>query len=116
MEKDIVDIITEKEFIELTPEEKKEILEYCGGEDEFYQMKSVFAGVGGMSFDNPKPSSDTKKSLDNLFNEKYPKVTPVWYMSALAVVIPKDKPFIQQPLLKVAAIGLLFVLLVPFFN
>lgn len=116
MERDIVDIITEKEFIELTAQEREEVLEYCGGEDEFNQMKEVFIGVNASSFNNVHPSAETKKSLDDLFDKTYPKAAPIWYMSVLAAVAPKDKSLIQQPLLKVAAIALLFVLIVPFFN
>lgn len=116
MAKDIVDIVIEKEYIELTAQERAEVAELCSNEDEFNQMKDVLSKVGSIEFNDIAPSADTKARLDDLFHDTYPKATPVWYMSALAVVVPNDKPFIRQPLLKVAAIALLFIMVYPLFN
>lgn len=113
MAKDIVDIVIEKEYIQLTAQERADLAELCANEDEFNQMKDVLTKVGSMEFNDVAPSLDTKSRLDDLFHETYPKTAPVWYMSVLTVVVPSDKPFIRQPLLKVAAIALLFIMAYP---
>ena len=116
MEKDLVNIIVEKEFIELSSTELAEVNEFCSSEEEYNQMRDVFLEVESITFDTPKPKAETKKSLDNLFNQTYPKVPVAWYSSILTVVVPKDKPIHRQPILQVAAICLLFIMIIPFFN
>ena len=116
MEKDIVDIIAEKEFIQLTENEKLELQEFCKTEEEYNQLKSVFASVNALPIEKRTPKSETKKDLDALFAQTYPKAAPIWYNSVLAVLIPKEKPFYRQPLLQVAAVALLIFLAVPLFN
>lgn len=116
MEKDIIDIVTEKEYIELTSVEREELREFCSTEDEYNQLRDVMLGIGSISFESHTPKKESKQKLDDLFNEAYPKVAPVWYMSVLATIVPKEKSFIQQPLLKVAAIAILALLVYPMFN
>ena len=116
MEKDLVNIIVEKEFIELSSTELAEVNEFCSSEEEYNQMRDVFLEVESITFDTPKPKAETKKSLDNLFNQTYPKAPVAWYSSILTVVVPKDKPIHRQPILQVAAICLLFIMIIPFFN
>ncbi len=116
MERDIIDIITEKEFIQLTASEKTEMQEFCKTEEEFNQMKAVFASINSLPEENLTPKATTKKDLDALFVQTYPKAAPIWYNSVLTVLIPKEKPFYRQPLLQVAAVALLIFLAVPLFN
>lgn len=116
MERDVMDIIKEKEFIELTPNERAELRDLCSTEDEFNQMKNLFAGMEAVSWSNPAPRAETKQSLDALFQQKYPKAAPIWYNGALTVIAPREKPFYRQPLIQVAAIGLLFLLAYPLVN
>lgn len=116
MEKDLVDIIMEKSYTELSANEKAELNEYCSSESEYNQMKDVFQGVGGMKFETFTPKKETKERLDRLFDSSFPKVAPIWYMSVLATVVPKEKVVYRQPLIQIAAIGLLIFLAYPFFN
>lgn len=116
MKKDLIDTIMEKEFVELTATERSELKEFCASEDEFNQMKEVFVGVESMQFTEAKPRVETKRRLDDLFDQTYPKVAPVWYMSAFAVIAPKGKSLHRQPLMQIAAIGLLFLMLYPFWT
>ena len=116
MEKDLVDIVMEKSYIELTPDERSELSEFCNSESEFNQMKEVFQGVEMMQFETPTPRKETKESLDSLFDQTHPKVAPIWYMSVLGAVVPKEKPVHRQPLLQIAAVGLLLLLVYPFMN
>ncbi len=114
MEKDLVNIISEKSFLELTAKEREEIREYITNEDEYNQMKEVFLMMETIDIPKEQPKAETKERLDALFDQTYPRATPVWYMSILGAVVPKDKPFIQQPLLKVAALVVLMFLIYPF--
>ncbi len=116
MERDVMDIIKEKEFIELTPNERAELREMCSTEDEFNQMKNLFVGMEAISWSNPTPRAGTKASLDALFQQKHPKAAPIWYNSTLALIVPREKPFYRQPLIQAAAVGLLFLVAYPFVN
>jgi len=42
MKKDLIDTIMEKEFIEMSNAERKELEEFCTTESEYIQMKEVF--------------------------------------------------------------------------
>ena len=114
MERDVIDIVKEKEFIELSDTERAELGELCSSEEEFNQMKAMFASIGAISWSNPTPRAETKESLDHLFAQKHPKAAPIWYNAPLAVVAPKHKPFYRQPLVQAAAVGLLIFLAYPF--
>ena len=114
MERDLVDIVKEKQYIELTADERAELAAYCESEDQYNQLKHVFVSVDSMAFKSPKPAPETKERLDSLFAQNYPKASPVWYNSALALVVPKGKPFYRQPLVQLAAVGLIALITVPF--
>ena len=116
MEKDLVDIVMEKEYIELSADEKAELEDFCSSESEFYQLKQVFEDVGSIQFDLPSPRKETKQRLDDLFNDIHPKAAPIWYMSVFSFVVPREKPLYKQPLMQIAAVGLLLLLIFPFFN
>lgn len=116
MEKDIADIVTEKEYIELSQAERDELKEFCSSEDEYIQLKNVFLSVAEMNPVKMAPHEETKKSLDQLFSQTYPKASPIWYSSVLTVIVPKHKPIQRQPLVYAAAIALLFFLVVPLMN
>lgn len=111
-----MDIVKEKEFIELTAADRAELGELCSSEDEYNQIKSMFVGMTAMDWSNPTPKAETKASLDDLFAQTYPKAAPVWYNAPLAVLVPKGKPFYRQPLVQLAAVGLLVLLAYPFVN
>lgn len=111
-----MDLIKDKEFIELTAVERTEINELCASEDEFNHMKSMLNGISALNWSNPAPKTETKERLDMLFQQTYPKAAPVWYSSTLAVVVPKDRPIYRQPLVQIAAVGLLLLLAYPFVN
>lgn len=116
MERDVMDIIRDKEFIELTATDRAELGEMCSSEEEFDQVKSMFAGISAMDWSNPTPKAETKESLDHLFAQKHPKAAPIWYNAPLAVIAPKGKPFYRQPLVQAAAVGLLMFLAYPLVN
>lgn len=116
MKEDLFDIIKEKEYFELSDSERVELAEFVSNEEEFIQMKSVMLQVDQITFDQLSPKDEVKKSLDDLFYETHPKAAPVWYMSAVSAIVPRDKAWHQQPLMRVAAIALLLLIAIPFFN
>lgn len=116
MERDYVDIIKEKEFIELNPAERAEIAGVCASEEEFNATKAMLLQIDGVIAEPIEPHPKTKESLDNLFSQSYPKAAPIWYNSVLAVIVPKEKPVFRQPLVQIAAALLIFWMVFPFFN
>lgn len=118
MEKELVDKIVEKKYIELTALEKEELQDWFTSEEEFDQMKSVFTAVEQLKADQTYiPKAETKRSLDELFAQKKAKAVPVlWYNSILVALYPIDKPLLRRPLLQIAAIGLVLLLVYPFLS
>lgn len=116
MKKDIIDIIEEKEFIELSSAERTELIDFCTTEEEYNQLKNVLSNVSGVKRVNPSPREETKESLDRLFDESFPRTVPMWQNTVLTVIIPRNKPLYMQPLLHVAAVALLLILVVPMFQ
>jgi hypothetical protein len=116
MEKELVDIIEDKKFIELTSSERESLQEWCSNEEEFDQLKLVFLGVEQMKTAQVMtPKAETKNSLDAIFAQKHSKIPPVfWYNTVFTVLYPTDKPIQRRPLMQIAAIGLLFLLVYPF--
>lgn len=116
MEKDVFDIIASKEHGQLTEEELELVNEVCVGEDEFLQMKKVLSEVSRMAkYELVEPSPDVKSRLDDLFlAQSFPKTTPIWYNRFLVVLYPLDKKFHQRPLVRIAAVLILFVSILPF--
>ena len=116
MEKELVDIIEDKKFIELTSSERESLKEWCSTEEEFDQLKMVFLGVEQMKTAHiMTPRAETKNSLDAIFAQKHSKIPPVfWYNTVFSVLYPTDKPIQRRPLMQIAAIGLLFLLVYPF--
>jgi len=116
MERDYLDIIKEKEFIELNSAERTEVAEICATEEEFNATKAMLLQVDSIVIEPITPNPKTKESLDSLFAQSYPKAAPLWYNAVFAVVIPKEKPIYRQPLVQIAAAFLIFWMVFPFFN
>ena len=116
MERDYLDIIKEKEFIELNSAERAEVAEICATEEEFNATKAMLLQVDSIVIEPITPNPKTKESLDSLFAQSYPKAAPIWYNSVFAVVIPKEKPIYRQPLVQMAAAFLIFWMVFPFFS
>ena len=70
MERDVMDLIKDKEFIELTSAERSEVNELCANEEEFNNMKAMLASIGGLNWSNPTPRPETKERLDHLFQQR----------------------------------------------
>lgn len=109
MEKELVNKMMEKEFREMTDNEKIELREWCETEEEFDQLKQIFVGIEELKqVEKYTPRAETKKSLDDLFVQKHSNVKPMfWYNTILVALYPTEKPFSNRPLVRIAAIGLI---------
>lgn len=118
MEKELVNTVLEKEFNELSSNERIALNDYCSSEEEFEQLKMVFLSVEALKkSETIVPRTETKSSLDDIFAQKHGhKPRAIWYNSALVVLYPKEKAFVKRPLVQIAAIGLLFLLAYPLIN
>lgn len=116
MEKDLIDIVIKKQFIELSEKDRSELKEWCSSEEEFEQLKSVFKGVERLkAAQTDLPKEETKQALDELFAQKHAKgASTIWYNSILIALYPTDKPLLQRPVMQVAAIGLIMLMVYPF--
>ena len=115
MNKELVEIVVNKSFVELSMNEKEQLFEWCSDEEGFDQLKNVFIEVELMkkqTVENVRPS--TKEKLDLLFTEKY-KVGGAarWNSSIGKLVYPFDKPFHRRPIIQIAALLLLLLLAFP---
>ena len=116
MEQELVDKIVRKQFFELNEQERSELSDWCTSEEEFNQLKMIFTQVEQFNENsNEQPKETIKRSLDELFVQHHKKVTPLfWYNSLFVTLYPKDKSFIQRPILQIAAIALVILMVYPF--
>ena len=117
MKKELEQLIINKYYFELTPNEKEALHEWCATEDEFIQLKQVFEQIEGLKVSNTfSPKRETKQSLDDLFAAKHNKNTRVIWLNSIGIALyPKDKPLFQRPLAYAAAIGIIALIATPFF-
>jgi hypothetical protein len=117
MEKELVDLITEKNFDQLNATEREALGEWCTSEEEFQQMKDLFFGLEVLKNEaRLTPKQETKKSLDDIFAATHvePK-TILWYNTVWMTVYPKEKAVFRRPLIQMAAAVVLLVLISPLF-
>lgn len=116
MEKELVKLVLEKEYDELTASERVSLREWCSGQEEYDHLKTVMRGVEQIRMARQfTPRPEVKSSLDALFDQRHAKQTPMlWYNSIILALYPKDKPLAQRPLLQLAAIALLLIMVYPF--
>lgn len=118
MEKELVNTVLEKEFNELSSNERVALNDYCSSEEEFEQLKMVFLSVESLKkSETVQPRVETKNSLDDIFAQKHGhKPRAIWYNSALVVLYPTEKAFVKRPLVQIAAVALLLLLAYPLVN
>lgn len=118
MEKELVNTVLEKEFNELSSNERVALNDYCSSEEEFEQLKMVFLSVEALKkSETVQPRVETKNSLDDIFAQKHGhKPRAIWYNSALVLLYPTEKTFVKRPLVQIAAVALLLLLAYPLVN
>jgi hypothetical protein len=118
MEKELVNTVLEKEFNELSSDERVALNDYGTSEEEYEQLKMVFLSVEALKkSETMQPRFETKSSLDDIFAQKHGhKPRAIWYNSAMVVLYPTEKTFVKRPLVQIAALALLLLLAFPIVN
>lgn len=109
MEQELEKIIRDKNFTELSAEDKVVLSDLIHSEEEFDVVKQIFATAPTLN-DNITPSSKLKKSLMETFVAQHADVTSI----ASATVSRKTKIILFRSIAAVAAIFISFMLLFPF--
>lgn len=127
MEKDNMDFIFEKTFLELSSDEKIEMFDLFTNEEEFNQIKNVLAAVNKNKLMQEKmiqPSSKIKTDLDNLFYKTYTNEnsnnstnTKNSFSNRLGIFfVNQNKNWYQQNIIKIAAVLILIISILPILN
>ena len=103
-------ILTKRSFEELSNDEKKVMNEWCGSEEEFQGLKSLFSVVESSRI-SINDNSNTKKRLDELFESKYKTSNGFDWRSFL---FPSGVIFFRQPAFQMA-FGIVLVIGVSLF-
>ena len=91
-------ILTKRSFEELSNDERKVMNEWCGSEEEFQGLKSLFSVVESSRI-SINDNSNTKKRLDELFESKYKTSNGFDWRSFL---FPSGVIFFRQPAFQMA--------------
>lgn len=110
------EIIQAKEFHELTEKEFQLVKELAENEEDYRSMKSFFSLLAPVASSNQEVvSTDIKKSLDAVFQSKFPGIQKPWVAPENDIpVAAKVIPFYNRPLVRVAAVFLIGCAVVPF--
>lgn len=114
MEKELTNIVLQKSYIELSMDERSELMEWCSSEEEYDQLKQVFIEVEAMKKSQTETvRPETKKSLDALFAEKHAQPAMFWNKPVVVLLYPREKSIQRRPLVQIAAAALLLLLAYP---
>jgi hypothetical protein len=117
MQTDDLEYILSKDYHDLNASEKAQIQDICPSEEEFLQMKHFFFAVEKYAQEtaNFEPTAEsTKESLDALFYQTYQSKGVLWYNSLWLTVYAPEKRFYQKPLVRIAALLILSLSVIPF--
>jgi hypothetical protein len=90
---DVEKIIATKQYHELSGDERVLVSELADNEEEFDQMKFVFAQMEAMRLnDKVEPRMETKRSLDSIFQETHQQRKGIWLNSSIVLLYPTEKP------------------------
>lgn len=94
MEKELIDIVKTKKFVELSSTEKENLSEWVQTEEDFESMKFLYLGMEEMLEEN-YPSENVKNSLDKLFAETHPQ--PSFFAVLFLFLFPPQKSLWFKP-------------------
>lgn len=118
METTVEQLIKERTFASLTEAELQSVKELCETEEEFMSMKQFFQELEGIAASQQTIiQPEIKESLDAIFSAKYPGIRANWTAPEAAPVAPAPIiPLYQRTWVRVAAIALIVLGTVPFWN
>ena len=94
MEKELIDIVKTKKFVELSSTERANLSEWVQTEEDFESMKFLYLGMEEM-LEETYPSENVKNSLDKLFAETHPQ--PSFFAGLLLFLFPPKKSIWFKP-------------------
>lgn len=107
----------EKKYSELTDTEKAQLSGMVDSEEEFEGMKDFFSRMeSGLTEFTVTPDDAVKAKLDDVFFEKHPKDRGVRLWAVVPVLFPSEKKLWQQPMLRIAALVIVALLVIPLFR
>jgi len=118
METPVEQLIKERAFASLSEVERLSVAELCESEEEFLTMKAFFVELDAVSASHQTIiHPDIKNSLDAIYTAKYPGITSNWSAPETQVAqAARIIPFYQKTWVRVAAVGLIVLGTVPFWN
>ena len=118
METSVEQLIKERTFASLSEVELLSVSELCETEEEFQTMKAFFVELDTVAVSHQTIiHPDIKKSLDSIYTAKYPGLTANWTAPEAQVAqAARIVPFYQKTWVRVAAVGLIVLGTVPFWN
>lgn len=117
MQTDDLENILSKNYHDLSSDELSQIQDICDSEESFLQMKQFFLAVDNYAVESSNhdlPEESTKESLDSLFYQTYQSKGVLWYNSLWLTMYAPEKKFYQKPLIRVAALLVLSLSVLPF--
>lgn len=94
MEKELIEIVKAKKFVELSSSERASLHEWIQTEEDFESMKFLYLGMEEM-LEETYPSENVKNSLDKLFAETHPQ--PSFFAGLLLFLFPPQKSIWFKP-------------------
>lgn len=115
MEDFIKNIIIEKNYFELSSNEKRSIDQWVTNEEEFDALKSLMLATKVAESKNEKQLySSVKLRLDERFAAKHAHKKETFWNRFLIFFFPKDKQFFNKPAFQLAMVALVVALIIPF--
>lgn len=108
--------ILQKSYDSLSAAELEAIQDICQTEDDFNQLKHVFQSIEHYNDDRIEaatPGAEVKSKLDDLFYQTHQRKPMLWYNSIWMTLYPLEKRFDQRPLVRIAAVIILALSVVP---
>ena len=117
MEKEIKQLIVEKEYLALTLSEKEQISEWATNKEEFDALKMTFISAQQLVEDKQNSVNPTiKEQLDAQFSARHKVATLPWYKKFLLLLWPENIAFYRKPALQLIAVLAVVLLALPYFK
>lgn len=108
--------ILQKSYDSLSATELETIQDICQTAEDFNQLKHVFQSIEQYNDDRIEtatPRAEVKSKLDDLFFQTHQRKPMLWYNSIWMTLYPLEKRFHQRPFVRIAAVIILALSVVP---
>ena len=106
---DLEALIKEKEYIELTVQERELVEELASNEDAYNDLKSFLHSTEKAFAEDQIIASD--RLQEAVMSELYAPITSkkTWFSSFFSFFFPKDRPILRQPVFQLSLVAALFI-------